>query len=473
MKIRTISSVILFGLFVSFGTSQTYDHLTITADSLVSHITPLCNFLESNLGLNDTIVTINEVYASSLGRDNQEKIRNFIKQAYTNWGVTHVLLAGDNEQIPCRLIWVEINTEWRDWIPTELYYSALDGDWDADGDNNFGEEEDSVDMLPDVFLGRVPLATPLEMDRFVDRFLIYASDSTASYLADVLFAGFDFSSTYFGEYACELYDTLLRPSSIRSWKVYDSHQGYHEDSVKYYLNQGMNIWLQYDHCNFNVMGCGYINHGWLIWNYELAQLQNAPRYGIMFAVGCYPSAFDSTDCVSEVLLTAPNGGCVATGANSRVGFGVNPDIYRSGSMFYVEKSLEGFWTHGGHSSLEAIAAAQAQAAAFAETNVVWRWCHFEFLLCGEPAMPVWVPSNSSVEEFTKPSNPKIIIPTIMREVFSLNAEKGTFIDISGRKVMDLHSGKNDVRNLTPGIYFLVLGEQHDRTVAKVIKIGKE
>ena len=82
-------------------------------------------------------------------------------------------------------------------------------------------------------------------------------------------------------------------------------------------------------------------------------------------------------------------------------------------------------------------------------------------------------SVTSVEEFTKPSNPKIIIPTIMREVFSLNAEKGTFIDISGRKVMDLHSGKNDVRNLTPGIYFLVLGEQHDRTVAKVIKIGKE
>jgi hypothetical protein len=39
--------------------------------------------------------------------------------------------------------------------------------------------------------------------------------------------------------------------------------------------------------------------------------------------------------------------------------------------------------------------------------------------------------------------------------------------------MDLKSGKNDVRHLAPGIYFLVQGEQHNKTIAKVIKIGKE
>ncbi len=448
----------------AFG--QQYDHLTIVPDSLMSVLAPVCARVESR-GFSDTCVSVSEVLAASNGRDDQEKIRNFIKRAYSEWGTTAVLLAGDNEQIPCRLCWVEINSTYLDWIPTELYYSALDGDWDRDADGLFGEPEDSVDLVPDVLLGRLPLATPDEMQAFVDRYLVYTGDSTKSYLENVLFAGFDYSPGFCGEEACEIYDTLLRPASMHSIKVYDSHSGNHEDSVKHVLDHGVHIWLQYDHCNYNGMGCGYTNHNWVMWTPELNVMANAPNYSINLSAGCLPSAFDSSYCVAEVLLTAPNGGSVATFGNTRIGFGVNPDPLRSGSHYYCEKALEGFWPDSGNGSFAGLATGQAAAAPLADTNVVWRWCHYEFLLSGEPSMPVWMPASGGVEETLRPqaASPKLR-PTIVRGVLMMGGrERKTedrirLLDAAGRKVLDLTLGANDVSRLAPGVYFIASPDSH-------------
>jgi hypothetical protein len=448
--------------------AQNYDHLTIVPDSLAATIAPLCARVESR-GMSDTTVTVEDALASSSGRDNQEKLRNFIKRAYGDWGVTHILLAGDNDQIPCRLCWVEINSSYRDWIPTELYYSALEGDWDRDADNRFGEPEDSVDLCPDVLLGRLPLATRAELQHFVDRYLVYTADSTAPYLGDALFAGFDYSPGFCGEEACEFYDTLLRPASVRAVKVYDSHSGNHEDSVKHVLDRGVHVWVQYDHCNWFGMGCGYTNHGYIMYNNELALMHNAPDYSINLSGGCLPSAFDSATCVAEVLLAAPNGGCVATLGNTRLGFGLNPEPLRTGSHYYCEKALEGLWPGSGNGSFAGLVAGQVQAAPLAETNVVWRWCHYQFLLSGEPSMPVWMPASSGVAERNAPGASRFTpMPTIVRGVLGLPGlgtrsqlpgnwvmSRAALLDAAGRRVLSLKAGPNDVSRLSPGIYFVV------------------
>lgn len=446
--------------------AQSYDHLTIVPDSLASALAPVCVRVEER-GLADTTVTVEQALASSSGRDNQEKLRNFIKRAYSDWGVTHVLLAGDNDQIPCRLCWVEINAEYRDWIPTELYYSALDGDWDRNGNNQFGEPEDSVDLVPDVLLGRLPLATPGEMTAFASRYLVYTGDSTAPYLENVLLAGFDYSPGFCGEEACELYDTLLRPETMRSYKVYDSHSGNHEDSVKHLLDRGMHVWVQYDHCNWFGMGCGWTNHRWLLYNEELGAMANAPEYSINLAAGCLPSAFDSATCCAETLLVAPNGGCVATLGNTRIGFGTNPEPLRGGSHYYVEKSLEGFWQGPGHGSFAGLVTGQTEAAPLAETNVVWRWCQYEFLLAGEPAMPVWVPQENGVEEKAEGGRLEVEpdIPTVVHGVLMMGRQPAAeLLDIAGRRLRKLAPGPNDVSGLSPGIYFVRRATRADKIV---------
>jgi hypothetical protein len=47
---------------------------------------------------------------------------------------------------------------------------------------------------------------------------------------------------------------------------------------------------------------------------------------------------------------------------------------------------------------------------------------------------------------------------------------GSLLDISGRKVLDLYPGANDVRNLAPGVYFVmsVGGEHPASSCSKVV-----
>src|SRR5258708_39188882 len=78
---------------------------------------------------------IRQQYA--LGADDAEGIRRFIRDAYQRWGVQYVLLGGDTELIPTRLArTIFYNGE---FIATDMYYSCLDGNWNADGDSTYGE----------------------------------------------------------------------------------------------------------------------------------------------------------------------------------------------------------------------------------------------------------------------------------------------------------------------------------------------
>ena len=50
-------------------------------------------------GLGTTVVTIESILAKYPGGDDAEKLRNFIKDAYSTWGTDFVLLAGDTNDL--------------------------------------------------------------------------------------------------------------------------------------------------------------------------------------------------------------------------------------------------------------------------------------------------------------------------------------------------------------------------------------
>ena len=74
------------------------------------------------------------------GADIQETIRLFLQDAYAKWGTEYVLLGGDTDVLPARYV---INTFYPTYsqtsIPVDLYYAALDGNWNANGNAFFGE----------------------------------------------------------------------------------------------------------------------------------------------------------------------------------------------------------------------------------------------------------------------------------------------------------------------------------------------
>ena len=180
-----------------------YDLVIIAPSKFSSDLQPLVKHKE-NMNVKTNIVTTEEIYRDYKGRDQQEKIKYFIKHALEEWGVSYVLLIGGmNGQnvfswhVPIRYSYLCNGGENR--YISDLYYSDIYkydnetgltfDDWDSNGNNIFAEwyafissEKpytrvivDILDMYPDVYLGRIPCRYKYEVKYIVDRIINYES----------------------------------------------------------------------------------------------------------------------------------------------------------------------------------------------------------------------------------------------------------------------------------------------------------
>jgi hypothetical protein len=462
-------ALVILGTLAAASTvwAQFYEHVVITSRELVSAYVPLCSVVENTLGYEDTVVTVEDIYSSFPGRDNPEKIRSFIQFAYSEWLTTWVLLGGDVEVVPCRYAWGN-NGSGEDIIPCDLYYAALDGDWDADGDNVFGERDDSVDLYPDIHVGRFTATSMNSMDVLVEKFRVYCGNPDAPYLERMFLNGFDLYEWCIAEEAMEFYDSTLVPETMKPCiKVYDSHGGNHRDSTLYCLNQGQHIWVHSDHSGWSAMGAGWNNHREVLSRSDLAGLINQDKPTIMMTNGCSAGAFDSTDCIIENFVMAPQGGGVAAYANSRTGLLDRTKPLHGQSFMQLEGLLRAWFDYPRQARLGDLVEVQAQVAPLAAVDDRYRYTHYQFTLFGDPLMPVWLPEQSGVEEMVEGGGTRLrdeggrMNQTIVRGVLRLPAAgmtndqvQMTMLDATGRKVMELRPGENDVRGLAPGVYFV-------------------
>jgi outer membrane protein assembly factor BamB len=152
-------------------------------------------------GLNVQVATVEAIQTSYPGRDVPERIRNCIKQHYLEHGAKWVFLIGapdaddapqgtnapppvlavDKEwELPVRYVYLPVMDDSSHYAPAEAYYSCLDGDWDADGDGQFGEVAvdsgggvDEVEWVPEVALGRLPARTAQEAADYLAKRLTF------------------------------------------------------------------------------------------------------------------------------------------------------------------------------------------------------------------------------------------------------------------------------------------------------------
>ena len=113
------------------------------------------------------------------GADLQTKIRNFVLDAYQIWDTEYVLLGGDGDGadvggesgdaiIPHRGFAAGGDTD----IPADMYYGCLDGTFNQDEDEFWGEPTDGlnggeVDLFAEVYVGRAAVDSPAELSLFV------------------------------------------------------------------------------------------------------------------------------------------------------------------------------------------------------------------------------------------------------------------------------------------------------------------
>lgn len=256
------------------------------------------------LGYNTAIRTITWIRQHFDGVDDAERIRSCIRLAVNEWGVSYVLLGGDTPVIPTRWVHMEpLYDRWPVHIVTDLYFADLDGNWNFDNDSKFGEISDSLDLFPDVFVGRLPARSSSDVRAYLEKYTAYLTSPPWSGCARALFITSDF------EVANDAYNMAKRLAQ---------HLPSHFDTV--FLNERpLQEVVDSIQRGFNfVAGLGHGDNNNLrirnnprenAYNFVFDSLYNTHVSGIMPVITCYTNTIQ-TDCLGEHWILNPQGGGV-------------------------------------------------------------------------------------------------------------------------------------------------------------------
>ena len=191
------SMVINPGSFALPGVEQaSVDYVIVTSEELSGAFSALADYRASSL--RTMVVTVESLTASQPGRDTPEKIRNGICELMRTRGISHVVLGGDDTVVPVRYCLARCQSETEPQMPADLYYSCLDGTWDADENGVFGEVSDQVDLAFDVVVGRIPVRTAKEASAYI-RKLMDAEAHKTSFEKRMLIGGLEAWHAYRGD----------------------------------------------------------------------------------------------------------------------------------------------------------------------------------------------------------------------------------------------------------------------------------
>ncbi len=367
-----------------------YDYVIICARECSTAYAQLADW-KTRKGVRSVVVTRELIEISYPGLDVQDQIRNCVKDYYENHGIWCLLLGGDSEYLLTRKVWA-MDCEAgmypdENEIRADMYFSDMDGTWDADGDGTYGETTDQVDMYPDVLVGRAPADDVAQAQGLVDKFIEYETTAPADYQDQALFfAEILWSSPYTDAgVGKDMIDSLCFPPSLDPiQKLYESLGNETPAAVIAALNDGRNLANHGGHANSTVMGAGtgYID------NSDMDGLSNTSRYTTMYSIGCWAAALDK-DCIAEHFMQNSSGGGVGFIGNSRYGWGSpgNPgfgysDLYDQQFWLYALES-------GGATAGEALARMKVFFIPFSQQENVYRIHQYQVNLLGEPDLPVW------------------------------------------------------------------------------------
>ena len=103
--------------------------------------------------------------------DLQNRIREFCKDAYLDWGTQYILIGADDELISAR----EMDTSYESRIDSDLYWSNLDNTFNDDEDSSWGEAgDDGFDLYSEIFIGRLTCDEPIDVSNWMTKSFYYA-----------------------------------------------------------------------------------------------------------------------------------------------------------------------------------------------------------------------------------------------------------------------------------------------------------
>jgi len=357
--------------------SEIYDLLIITPNEWINDITKLKNHKEKN-NLKTKIVTLSEIYDVMYweGRDDAEKIKYYIKNAYDNWNIKYVfLIGGIKNQISSEEIWwmpvryIHLVDRWggmksyseekylSDLYFADLYYpNGSFSSWDTNNNGIFGEWKenessiDQMDLVPEVSIGRLPCRNKIELQIMIQKIISYENNKNIdSWFKNMVVVSGDTytDNDYFdGEVETQwALDMMPGFNHIKLWTSLETFTG-PMDVIKT-VNKGCGflyfaghsaptLWGNHPPYNEDVLVKG-LNM------FTVMLLFNMKKLPVCIIGGCHTSLFNVSyghttwlggrlktyECLSWKMTRKIGGGSIATIGNTGLGYGeddkLNPE----------------------------------------------------------------------------------------------------------------------------------------------------
>ncbi len=334
------------------------------------------------------------------GRDRQEKIKYFIKESIERWDIKHVLLVGglngQNIQwdLPIRYSYV-VPTDEQEYpeqkFVSDLYYADIYdskgnfSSWDSNGDDKFSVWNDNfkekMDLYPDVYLGRLPCRNKLEVKTMVNKIINYEKNgvSEKDWFKNLLLVAGDSYVNHGqwpegevvkeGEIACN--EAIKKLPGCNPLKVYSSNEDINGRTVNNKFNKGAGFAYFCGHgsrVSWSTHFPDPVNESsnWTTRYHvkDMIFLRNHEKQPVTVVGGCHNGEFDKTifmnifegiknnglqyfigrflfdgwtpKCWAWWLTSKPNGGAIATIANTGLGTHGDGDQDLNGIVDYIE-----------------------------------------------------------------------------------------------------------------------------------------
>ncbi len=365
--------------------SEPYKMVIITGEQFTDTFSDYIDWKASE-GIPTGIFEIEEILSSYDGVDDAEKMRNFIIDAYETYSGTdtpleYVILGGDDTVVPKRGVYGEVGNYVDYAMPSDIYFSNLDGCWDANGNGIYGEVDDEVDMFAEVAISRIPGETETEFENVLYKNQHYSTNTNiGDGIAYMFGENLDNEPTWGGDYKDEI-SPLIDPDFHIS-TLYERDGTFSNVAVREAVNEGLSIINHLGHANESIV------FGQTRWS---AHQMNNTSYGFAYTQGCYPAAFDfatsgEENAVGEHLVTA-SGGLYAFIGNTRYGWYM-PGSTQGPSQAYDITFFEALFDHNirriGDTKVHSREALVNQAL----SSGVMRWIYFQLVLFGEPTTEI-------------------------------------------------------------------------------------
>lgn len=257
---------------------------------------------------------INDTYASGSTVTNMHL---FIREAFTNWNISYVLLVGHTDYVPTKFLSTNV------LVPREHdnFFALLDGE---------------SDRYPDVFLGRLPAHSAEEVERISRQWADYDATGWGRTELDIL------------GYELEVY----RAPSFKdyNWSYMDmwgTNVGYGitSNDVIHALNSGPALVNWVGHGSDTGWQLQVGEHSYVFREHEALALTNqTPRLPFINAIfSCYTAVFSRSNNIANSFIRAPEGGVIGyAGANNEVKLA--PYEQRYSNIFFYNSLLSQFRT---------------------------------------------------------------------------------------------------------------------------------